>query len=59
MTHHLARSCREIFAGLTAFAVRFRVAVATAELVLLAIYLLLIGRRETGAGPSGIPSENG
>jgi uncharacterized membrane protein SpoIIM required for sporulation len=36
----------------------FKVAVAAAELVLLAIYLLLIGRRETGARTSSIPSEN-
>jgi len=37
----------------------FKVAVAAAELVLLTIYLLLIGRRESGAeARSGVPSEN-
>ena len=36
----------------------FKVAVATAELVLLVIYLLLIGRREFGEGASSVPSEN-
>ncbi len=38
----------------------FKVAVAVAELVLLTIYLLLVGRREIGsAGPSSVPAENG
>jgi len=38
----------------------FKVAVAAAELVLLTIYLLLIGRREIGAeARSSIPPENG
>lgn len=36
----------------------FKVAVATAELVLLAIYLSLIGKRETSAEASGLPSES-
>jgi len=37
----------------------FKVAVAAAELVLLTIYLLLIGRREIGGeARSGVPSEN-
>jgi hypothetical protein len=37
----------------------FKVAVAAAELVLLTIYLLLIGRRKIGeAARSTVPSEN-
>jgi hypothetical protein len=37
----------------------FKVAVAVAELVLLTIYLLLIGRREIGTeARSNVPSEN-
>jgi uncharacterized membrane protein SpoIIM required for sporulation len=37
----------------------FKVAIAAAELVLLTIYLLMIGRRETGTeARSGTPSEN-
>jgi hypothetical protein len=37
----------------------FKVAVAAAELVLLTIYLLLIGRRERGAKARlSVPSEN-
>jgi hypothetical protein len=38
----------------------FKLAVAGAELVLLTVYLLLIGRKEIGAqARSSIPSENG
>jgi uncharacterized membrane protein SpoIIM required for sporulation len=36
----------------------FKVAVAIAELVLLAIYLLLIGKRDTSATVSSLPSES-
>jgi uncharacterized membrane protein SpoIIM required for sporulation len=37
----------------------FKVAVGGAELLLLTLYLLLIGRRETGAqAPAGVPAEN-
>jgi uncharacterized membrane protein SpoIIM required for sporulation len=36
----------------------FKVAVAAAELVLLTIYLLLVGRQETGEAGLGLPSES-